>query len=66
MIGRHATLVVWGALGLAVVGCQVVAMLSKGRLPGLGDGVRRVTSSRLGRWLLLLAWAWLGWHAFAR
>ena len=26
----------------------------------------RVTSSRLGRMLFVLAWAWLGWHLFAR
>jgi Family of unknown function (DUF6186) len=26
----------------------------------------RVTSSRPGRMLLVLAWAWLGWHLFAR
>ena len=26
----------------------------------------RVTSSRPGRMLLVLAWPWLGWHLFAR
>lgn len=66
MIGRHATLLVWGALGLIIVACQLAVSMSKGRLPSLVTVVRRITSARLGRWLLVLGWMWLGWHAFAR
>ena len=66
MIGRHATLLVWGALGLIALACQLAASFSSGRLPSLLTVVRRITSGRTGRWLLVLGWMWLGWHAFAR
>jgi len=66
MIDRHITLIVWGALGATVVLGQVLAVVSKGRLPGLGALVGWVTKSRAGRYLLVVAWMWLGWHAFAR
>ena len=66
MIGRHTTLLVWAALGATVVACQVAAAMSRGRLSGLGRLVGRVTAHGAGRWLLVLAWMWLGWHAFAR
>lgn len=66
MIGRHVTLVVWGVLGLFVVACQVTAAISGRRFPGLGSLVVRARSNLPGRYVLLLAWMWLGWHAFAR
>ena len=66
MIGRHTTLLVWALLGVAVVVCQLAAVISRDRLPGMGSLVRMVTTRRAGRWLLVLAWMWLGWHAFAR
>ena len=66
MIGRHTTLVVWVVIGAVVVVGQLVAVRSKGRLPGLGALVGRVTGYRAGRYLLVLFWMWLGWHAFAR
>ncbi len=66
MIGREGSLVVWALLGTALAGCQIVAVVGRGRFPGLGTLVRQVSLNRVGRWLLVLAWAWLGWHAFAR
>jgi hypothetical protein len=66
MIGRTTTFVIWALLGAALVGCQIVAALSRGRLPGLGTLVKRVTSRNIGRGVFVLAWMWLGWHAFAR
>jgi hypothetical protein len=66
MIGRHATLLVWALLGLAVASGQIAAVVSGGRFPGLGTVATRVTASRGGRSLLVLGWMWLGWHAFAR
>ena len=66
MIGRHTTLLVWAVLGATMVAGQLVAMLSRGRVPGLGTLFGRVVSNHVGRWLLVLAWMWLGWHAFAR
>ncbi len=66
MTGRDATLVVWVALGVAVVACQIAAARSKDRLPGFGALLGRLTESRVGRGLVVLGWMWLGWHAFAR
>jgi hypothetical protein len=66
VIDRHATLVVWGVLGTVVVVGQLTALMSRGRLPGLGSALARLAGLRIGRYLLVLAWMWLGWHAFAR
>jgi hypothetical protein len=66
VIDRHVTLVVWGALGVAVVVTQLAAAVSGGRVPGIGALVQRAGSNRVGRLGLVLAWMWLGWHAFAR
>ena len=67
MIDRHATLVGYGgALGVVVVVLEIVALTSGGRVPGLGRVVRRLTGPRWGQWLVVVAWMWLGWHAFAR
>jgi hypothetical protein len=66
MIGRHTSLVVWAFLGAAFVAGQVVALVSHGRFPGLLSLITRAAAGRVGRSLLVLAWMWLGWHAFAR
>jgi hypothetical protein len=66
MIGRHASLLVWAVLGATFVAGQLVAVLSRGRFPGLLTLVSRATVGRTGRALFVLAWMWLGWHAFAR
>jgi hypothetical protein len=66
MIGRHGSLVVWAVLGAMVVAGQLVAVLWRGRFPGLLTLVTRATVGRTARVLFVLAWMWLGWHAFAR
>ena len=66
MSTRDWTLAVWGLVGLGVVICLLVTTVSKGRIPTLGATMRRITSSRVGRVVLVIGWMWLGWHAFAR
>jgi hypothetical protein len=66
MIDRHTTLLVWVVLGASVVACQLAAMASRGRFPGLGAAVGSVAATKVGRVLVMVAWMWLGWHAFAR
>lgn len=66
MIDRHATLLVWGSLGIVVAGCQLAAVVSHGRVPGLGSLVGRLTGHWVGRALVVLVWMWFGWHTFAR
>jgi hypothetical protein len=65
MIGRHGSLIVWAVLGAVVVAVQLAAVVS-GRFAGVGEWVGRLTARRVGRCLLVVAWMWLGWHAFAR
>jgi len=56
---------VWGALLAVAVGLQALA-LRRRRVATLGAALRAVASSRLGTAGLALAWAWFGWHTFAR
>jgi hypothetical protein len=53
-------------VGLAVLIAVALSLLSKGRIPGPGALVGRITANTGGRILLLLGWMWLGWHFFAR
>ena len=34
------------------------------QFPTLNDFLRLVLSNRLGRFVLLFGWLWLGWHLF--
>jgi hypothetical protein len=60
------TLLGWALLGLVVLVGLVSAVWSRGRFPGPGALVARITATRAGRVLLVVGWMWLGWHAFAR
>jgi hypothetical protein len=66
MTSREWSDVVWAVLGVAVLTLLVVTWASRGRRPSLGTEITRITSHRWGRIALVLGWAWLGWHAFAR
>jgi hypothetical protein len=66
MSWRSLTFAVWGLLGGLLVGCQVLAVRARGRLPTAGMLVRVGVGGRVGRALLVVGWMWLGWHAFAR
>ena len=57
-----------GYLGVlaAVVVLQAAALASRGRLPPLGDVFTRIMRNRTGRVGVLIAWAWIGLHFFAR
>jgi len=66
VIDRDFTLTVWAVLGAIVACLQIIAVLNKGGVPGLGTVVTRVSTGRVGRYLCALAWMWLGWHSFAR
>jgi hypothetical protein len=66
VIGRGTSLIVWAVLGAILVGGQIVALAGGGRWPGLGTFVRHLTARSGGRVLVILAWMFLGWHAFAR
>jgi hypothetical protein len=63
---RQWTLAVWALLGALVVLGVAVTVLSRGRFAGPASLVQRITGVRGGRVVLVVAWMWLGWHAFAR
>jgi hypothetical protein len=57
---------VWAALAAAVIAVEVVALVADDRFPTLGDLLDLLLRPRLGRWVILLGWLWLGWHLLVR
>ena len=54
---------------LAVAGIVVLQLLAtrtRAPIPSLGDMLTRAMRSRTGRVGVLVAWAWIGLHFFAR
>jgi hypothetical protein len=58
-------------VGYSVIACAIVALeftarrrRSQFEVPTLARAVATVTQSRLGKWLVLAGWLWLGWHLF--
>jgi hypothetical protein len=45
---------------------QVFALRSPGHVPPIGEVLTRAMRSRTGRVGILVAWAWVGLHFFAR
>jgi hypothetical protein len=64
-VTREVTLVGYAVLAAALGCCQLLGLLTR-RVPTLGQVVAVVTGHRWGRWVLLAAWLWLGWHVFVR
>ena len=62
---RLANLSVWAIIWTALIGWQVLTLRSA-RWPSFGVLVKVLRHHWVTRWALLSAWAWLGWHLFAR
>lgn len=45
---------------------EVLAIFTPARIPRLGEILTRIMRSRTGRVGMLVAWAWVGLHFFAR
>lgn len=58
--------VAWILLAAGLLGWEAVCRRSGGTRPGLGQAVSAVWRRRLGRWALVAAWAFVGFHLFAR
>jgi hypothetical protein len=52
-------------IGTAVAVYEVASRAWR-RTPTLAEAVGLATRSRVGRWVVLGGWLWLGWHLFAR
>ena len=66
MSSHDITIAGYLAVLLAAVALQVLAARTQGPIPPLGDLLTRTMRSRTGRVGVLVAWAWLGLHFFAR
>lgn len=64
-MSRTTTLVGYCVIAAALLGCQLVALVSRG-IPSIGEVASLVAGRRAGRWLLLAWWLWVGWHLFVR
>jgi Family of unknown function (DUF6186) len=65
MSSRTVTFFGFGLIVTAAVVWSIVAARSP-TLITLPRLLARVTRSRVVRFLLVVGWAWLGWHLFAR
>jgi hypothetical protein len=63
---RDATIGGYLLVLAAVVILQLVASRTRARIPSLGQVFTYVMRTRTGRVGVLVAWAWLGLHFFAR
>jgi hypothetical protein len=61
------TVTLWGyaVLAAAAVGYQAAGLLRR-RTITFGEAVNRLKRMRAGRFVLLAAWLWFGWHTFVR
>jgi hypothetical protein len=64
-MSRAITLWGYALLAVAAAVYQVVGLVSR-RTPTLGQTLLRFTRVSAGRYALLAAWLWTGWHAFVR
>jgi len=57
---------VLGYLLILLAGVALELLAARTRIPSLGQVLSRVMRTRTGRVGVLVAWAWLGLHFFAR
>lgn len=61
---RTLTLAGYIVIVLAIVAYEVAARRRDAAT--LADAVTAFARTRIGRWLMLAGWLWLGWHLFVR
>ena len=66
MIAREITIAGFLAVLAGLGTLQVLATRTRLPVPAVGDLLTRVMRTRTGRVGVLVAWAWLGLHFFAR
>ncbi len=66
MSSHNVTIAGYLALLAAAVGLQALATRTRAPVPPLGEVLTRIMRTRTGRVGVLVAWAWLGLHFFAR
>jgi hypothetical protein len=63
---RLVALVIWGVLVACAAGLETVGRLGLAGLSPLGPVLATLRSKLVGRAVLIILWAWFGWHVFAR
>ena len=66
MTSHEITIAGYVALVVGLVLLQVLATRTRAPVPALGDLLTRAMRTRTGRVGVLVAWAWIGLHFFAR
>ncbi len=66
MNSREITIIGYLVLLCCGIGLEVFARRTRTRVPPLEDVLTRAMRTRTGRVGVLVAWAWLGLHFFAR
>ena len=56
----------YAVLLVALIILTVASHVPQSRIPTVGRMLATVRSTRIGRVLLVLGWAWVGWHLFVR
>jgi hypothetical protein len=64
-MSRAVTLWGYALLAVAIVAYQMAGLVLR-RTATLAQALRRVTRVPAGRYVLLAAWLWAGWHTFVR
>jgi uncharacterized protein DUF6186 len=66
MNSHDVTITGYVVILLAAAGLQLAATRTRAPVPPLGAVLSRIMRSRTGRVGVLVAWAWLGLHFFAK
>jgi hypothetical protein len=66
MSGHEVTIAGYLLVAAGIVLLQVLATRTRVPVPSLGELLTRAMRSRTGRVGVLVAWAWIGLHFFAR
>ena len=66
MNSHEVSIAVYLVVLAGIVLLQVLATRTRAPVPSLGDLLTRVMRSRTGRVGVLVAWAWIGLHFFAK
>jgi Family of unknown function (DUF6186) len=66
MSSHDVTIAGYLVVAAGIVALQVLAATDRAPVPSLGELLTRAMRSRTGRVGILVAWAWIGLHFFAR
>ena len=66
MRSHDVTIAGYLAVAAGIVGLQVLAARTRAPVPSLGELLTRAMRSRTARVGILVAWAWIGLHFFAK